>query len=79
MSAKTILILALVLVPVAGMVIAAAVGWGDKFPNAHFVIAFALGATVSVLLAAGLFALTFFSARRGYDDKVNNQQDSDGA
>jgi cation transporter-like permease len=79
MSRKTILILVLVLVPVAAMVTAAAMGWGGKFPNAHFVVAFALGATATVLLAVGLFALSFYSSRRGYDDEAGNQQDSDGA
>lgn len=77
MSKKTILILVLVLVPVAAMVTAAAMGWGVKFPNAHFVIAFAIGATLTVLLAVGLFTLSFMSSRRGYDDGVENQQDSD--
>jgi len=83
MSAKTILVLALVLVPVAVLVTLAATGWGGalfaKFPNAHFVIAFALGATAAVLLSVGLFALVFLSSRRGFDDQTENQQDSDGA
>lgn len=84
MSKKTILILALVLVPVAAMVLAAAMGWGIHFPNAQFVIAFAIGATLTVLLAVGLFSLTFISSRRGYDDaardeSVRDEQDSDGA
>src|SRR5262245_1825185 len=81
MSRKTLLILALVLVPVAFLVILASTGWGGaifaKFPNAHFVIAFAIGATLTVLLAVGLFALVFISSRRGYDDQIENQQDSD--
>jgi len=77
MSKKTVLILILVLVPVAGMVLAAAMGWGIKFPNAHFVIAFAIGATLTVLLAVGLFTLSFMSSRRGYDDQTENHQDSD--
>ena len=76
MSRKTIVILVLVLVPVVGMVVTAALG---QFPNAHFVIAFALGATATVLLSVGLFALSFYSARSGHDEKVNDQQDSDGA
>ncbi|HEX5007207.1 MAG TPA: hypothetical protein VFV70_08855 [Hyphomonadaceae bacterium] len=83
MQKKTILILALVLLPVAGMVVAAATGWGGgwfaQFPNAHFVIAFALGATATVLLSVGLFALVFISSRRGFDDQTENEQDSDGA
>ena len=60
MSRKTLITLALVLVPVAVMVLLASTGWlGGQFPNAHFVIAFALGATASVLLAVVLFALSF--------------------
>jgi hypothetical protein len=76
MSKKTILVLVLVLVPVAAMVLAAAISWGA--PSAHYVIAFAVGATLTVLLAVGLFTLSFMSSRRGYDDGVENQQqDSD--
>jgi hypothetical protein len=80
MSRKTMLILALVLVPVALMVIAAALGIGmQAFPNAHFVIAFGIGATLSVLLAVGLFALSYHSARSGHDERIGNEQDSDEA
>lgn len=83
MSRKTLLILSLVLVPVAVLVLFAATGWGGdwfaQFPNPHFVIAFALGATAAVLLAVGLFALMFISSRRGFDDRTGNEQDSDGA
>lgn len=83
MSRKTLIILVSVLVPVTLLVILASTGWGgalfERFPNAHFVIAFALGATATVGLAVGLFALVFISSRRGYDDQTENQQDSDGA
>ncbi len=77
MSRKTLLILALVLAPVGLMVLA---GWiGGQFPNAHFVIAYAIGATLTVLLAVGLFALTFYSSRSGHDEQIGNEQDSDEA
>lgn len=67
MSRKTVIILALVLVPVALMVAGAALGiGGNALPNAHFIVAFAIGATGSVLLAVGLFALSFHSARSGH-------------
>lgn len=83
MVRRTVLVLAIALVPVAALVILAATGWGGalfaKFPNTHFVIAFAIGATATVLLAVGLFALVFISSRRGFDDQTENQQDSDGA
>ncbi len=80
MSRKMMITLALVLVPVAVMVLLAATGWlGGHFPNAHFVIAFGLGATATVLLSVGLFALSFYSSRSGHDEQIGNEQDSDEA
>lgn len=80
MSRKRLLILVLVLVPVALMVAGAALGIGiEAFPNPHFVIAFGIGATLSVLLAVGLFALSYHSARSGHDERIGNEQDSDEA
>jgi hypothetical protein len=77
MSRKTLIILALVLVPVGLMVL---IGWlTGQFPNAHFVIAYTIGATLTGLLAVGLFALTFYSARSGHDERIGNEQDSDEA
>lgn len=77
MSRKTIIILVSVLAPIALLVLLAATGWGGalfaKFPNPHFVIAFAIGATLTALLAAGLFALVFISSRRGFDEGVDDQ------
>jgi len=40
----------------------------------HGWIAYGLGAVVSLLLASGLFFLTFKSAREGYDD-INRPED----
>jgi hypothetical protein len=80
MSGKTFLILALVLVPVAIMVVIVAVETAAiSADNIHIVIAFALGATFTVLLSVGLFALSFYSSRSGHDEKIGNEQDSDGA
>ena len=77
MPRKTIIILASVLVPTALLVLLAATGWGGtmfaKFPNPNFVIAFAIGATLTVLLSVGLFALVFISSRRGFDEGVDDQ------
>ena len=77
MSRKTIIILVSVLVPTALLVLLAATGWGGalfaKFPNPHFVLAFAIGATLTVLLSVGLFALVFISSRRGFDEGVDDQ------
>ncbi|MBI1188210.1 MAG: hypothetical protein GC206_12925 [Alphaproteobacteria bacterium] len=38
--------------------------------NMHGWLALALGAGLTLLLGAGLMALVFFSARKGYDDRV---------
>lgn len=78
MSRKTLLILALVLVPVAVMIGMIAFETGNGAANnVHFVIAFGLGATLTVLLAVGLFALSFHSSRSGHDEQIGNEQDSD--
>ncbi len=80
MSRNTIITLALGLVPVAIMVILAWTGWlGGQFPHGHLVLAFALGATATVLISVGLFALSFYSSRSGHDEKIGNEQDSDEA
>jgi choline-glycine betaine transporter len=73
LSRKTWITLAIVLIPVAGLVLASIFGAGQglqRFHNANFIIAFAIGATLTVLLSVGLFTLTFLSSRRGYDDRV---------
>ncbi|MBI1360335.1 MAG: hypothetical protein GC155_08635 [Alphaproteobacteria bacterium] len=73
MSRKILITLLIVLVPVAGLILAAVFGAGEvfrQFPNANFIIAFSLGATLAVLLSVGLFSLTFLSSRRGFDDRI---------
>ena len=78
MSRKTLLILALVLIPVAIMIAIVAFQTGDgRANNIHMVVAFGLGATLTVLLAVGLFALSFHSSRTGHDEQIGNEQDSD--
>ena len=41
----------------------------------HGLVALGLGAIVTLLLGAGLMTLMFFSARRGYDDRVHDADD----
>lgn len=65
--------IALVFAAVAGLVFtvfAVATMWSDLGVNLtlHGWIAYALGGIGSLLLACGLFYLTFKSAREGYDD-----------
>lgn len=45
--------------------------------KAHTVIAMSLGVIFSVLLGAGLMALTFFSSSSGHDDLASGRGDSD--
>jgi hypothetical protein len=80
LSRKTWITIAIVLVPVAGLIAASIFGAGhvlQRFHNANFIIAFAIGATLTVLLSVGLFTLTFLSSRRGYDDQVGLAPDED--
>lgn len=39
---------------------------------------YGLGAVLTILVGSGLFALTFYSSRAGYDDIDRPEDDSDG-
>lgn len=43
----------------------------------HGLIAIGLGAVLTFLLGAGLMALMFFSARRGYDERAHDADRTD--
>ena len=43
---------------------------GEVAIGTHGLIAIGLGAVLTFLLGAGLMALMFFSARRGYDERA---------
>ena len=45
---------------------------GDVEIGFHGLIAIGLGAGLTFALGAGLMALMFFSARRGYDDRAHD-------
>jgi hypothetical protein len=70
----------LLIVVVLGALLAASVGVsllasreiGDVDIGWNGTIALALGVGLSCLLGAGLMALMFFSARRGYDDRAHD-------
>ncbi|MBR9834024.1 MAG: hypothetical protein GYB42_02290 [Alphaproteobacteria bacterium] len=76
---RTFLPLAIGLICLVG----AFVGVGFLWSNAglhmtmHGWIAYGLGCAVSVALSAGLFFLTFKSAREGYDDAQNDLQNDE--
>lgn len=51
---------------------------GDKGPHVHMMIATALGAGLSVLLAGALMSLAFLSAGGGHDELANRfEEDED--
>ena len=59
------------------LILAAITGWwawreiGDVEIGMHGWIALGLGAVLTFLVGAGLMALMFFSARRGYDERAH--------
>ncbi|GAM96414.1 hypothetical protein U91I_00033 [alpha proteobacterium U9-1i] len=52
-------------------------GWDASAMSIHGWIALALGTVVSLALGGGLMALTFYSARKGYDDRIEVDTDPD--
>ncbi len=67
---NTILILIVAAAALIAAFIAVTFMWAEAGVHLtlHGWIAYGLGCTVSIALAAGLFFLTFKSAREGYDD-----------
>jgi hypothetical protein len=49
---------------------------GEVAIGPHGLIALGLGAGLTFLLGAGLMALMFFSARRGYDERAHEADDT---
>ena len=50
---------------------------GDNGTHIHMMIATALGAGLSVLLAGALMSLVFLSASSGHDDEANRFEEED--
>jgi NADH:ubiquinone oxidoreductase subunit 5 (subunit L)/multisubunit Na+/H+ antiporter MnhA subunit len=72
---------ALTLVVLLGLLLLAALtgfwAWqeiGEVAIGMHGWIALALGAVLTFLVGAGLMALMFFSARRGYDERAHEAE-----
>lgn len=57
---------AIFIVAIFGSVAASGLG-GANLPSGMW-IAYGFGAVLTIVFGSGLFALTFFSARNGYDD-----------
>ena len=73
---------ALLLAALGGLLVAALAwaGWlwvdlGEAEISGHGYVAMTLGIVLSLALGCGLMALVFFSARRGYDERVHSEDD----
>lgn len=70
------------LVLALGLLLAASIwfavsNWDGSAMSVHGWVALALGAVLSIALAGGLMALVFFSARHGYDDRIEQDLPED--
>lgn len=49
--------------------------WDASALSVHGWIALSLGTVLSLLVGGGLMALVFYSARKGYDDRIEQDHD----
>ena len=49
--------------------------WDASAMSIHGWIALGLGTVLSLVIGGGLMALVFYSARKGYDDRIEVDQD----
>lgn len=54
----------------AGALVFTLAGWDSSSMSMHGWIALGLGTFLSLALGGGLMALVFYSARKGYDDRI---------
>lgn len=73
-SAGTVIVLLGLLAASTGVALWAWHEIGDVAISRHGLIALGLGVVATFLLGAGLMALLFFSARRGYDDRAHEAE-----
>ena len=73
-SAGTLIVLLGLLAASTGVALWAWHEMGDVAISRHGLIALGLGVVATFLLGAGLMALVFFSARRGYDDRAHEAE-----
>jgi hypothetical protein len=52
-------------------------GWDASAMSIHGWIALTLGTLLSLAVGGGLMALVFYSARKGYDDRVEIERRDD--
>jgi hypothetical protein len=51
--------------------------WDPSYMSVHGWIALGLGTFLSLAVGGGLMALVFYSARKGYDDRIEYDHDPD--
>lgn len=51
--------------------------WDPSYMSVHGWIALGLGTFLSLAVGGGLMALVFYSARKGYDDRIEIDTDAD--
>ena len=71
---KTAALVAVLGAILIGAVIAIVVAWTNAGVDISLFgwVVIGIGALVSVMLGGGLMALSFFSARRGFDDRIDH-------
>ena len=67
---KIILLVVSLSAILAAALIFALAGWDSSSMSIHGWIALGLGTFLSLAVGGGLMALTFYSARKGYDDRI---------
>lgn len=55
----------------AASLVFALAGWDSSSMSIHGWIALGLGTFLSLALGGGLMALTFYSSRKGFDDRID--------
>ena len=73
-SAGTLILLLGLLAASVGVALWAWREIGEVEISGHGMIALGLGVVLTFLVGAGLMALLFFSARRGYDERAHETQ-----
>ncbi|MGQ0532232.1 MAG: hypothetical protein ACT4OF_06020 [Caulobacteraceae bacterium] len=51
--------------------------WDPSYMSVHGWVALGLGTFLSLAVGGGLMALVFYSARKGYDDRIEVDTDPD--
>lgn len=52
-------------------------GWDSSYMSVHGWIALGLGTFLSLAVGGGLMALVFYSARKGYDERIAQDTDEE--